>query len=84
MSDLLKEISKSGFPEDFQQEIGKSALHLMYQHNNKNLINIESIKEFDDLLEKDTEDKLKNAEKIFSNIEAKEKPVEDNNEEIIL
>lgn len=84
MTTLLNEISKAGLPEKFKEEIAKSALHIMHQANNKELINLDSIVKFDNIMEKKEDEKLKEAEKIFSNIKQAEKPSEnDNNQEEI-
>lgn len=88
MSELLKELSKQGIPSDFQKETSKSALHLLFQSNNKGLINLDSLIEFDGLLEKNEDEKLSTAERIFSNVEnnetVEEAEDENNKEEIYL
>jgi hypothetical protein len=86
MSELLRELSSGGVPSKFQKEIAKSALHIIYQSNNKELINLDSIIEFDSIIEQSEDNKLISAEKIFSKVEAGkiDDSKNNNNEEIYL
>jgi hypothetical protein len=83
MSKVLKEIRSNEFPSDFISEVSKSALHALYQSNNKSLINLESIVSFDNLIELNENEKLTSAEKIFSNVESSTEPEVNNNKEAI-
>lgn len=83
MSKILKELRGNELPSDFSKEVSKSALHALYQNNNKALINLDSIVAFDDLMELTENEKLQSVEKIFSSAKSSVEPDDDNNKEEI-